>query len=260
MNVLAFAAAGREDGLVATSFRLRIGDVGPVQQSPVTCGSACLTVARMLVDPVFARWITTGEGSRLDAPPGATQADRFAGYERIVMGRTNGVRAGSGRLNAPWPHALGTPPWGAKKELEYGASKLGTTYEVDVVREWRSTRLGPRFDHLLDVVADGEPALLYVGNAWTPRHVTLVLPEDEQRRLAVYDPGSGRVSRLERDDFTRGRLRLSGWDRPWIVVQPTGARRVRATEARTSTAAANPVRATSAGAFSRNGTSTGPVQ
>jgi hypothetical protein len=257
VDALAIAAVGREDGPVATSFRLRIGDVGPVQQSPVTCGSACLTVARMLVDPVFARWITTGEGSRLEAPPGATKEDRFAGYERIVMARTNGFRAGSGRLNAPWPHALGTPPWGAKKELEYGASRLGTAYEVEVVREERSARLRSRFDHLIDVVADGEPALLYIGNAWMPRHVTLVLPEDEERRLAVYDPASGRVSRLERDAFTGGRLRLSGWDRAWIVVQPTGARRVRATEARTSTAASNPVRATSAGAFSRNGSSAG---
>lgn len=245
---------------MSAAFRLRAGDVGPVQQSPVTCGSACLTVARMLVDPVFARWIISGEGAFPDTPAGATSGERFAGYERVVMARTNGFRVRRGEVNLPWPHQLGTPPWGAKGELERGASREGTEYEVELLREETGGRLRSRFDHLLDVVADGEPGLLYIGNAILPRHVVLVLPDKGDRRLDVYDPASGRVSALDRETFARRRLGLSGWDVPWIAVQPTGTRWVRSAEFRTATAATGRVRATSAGVFGRGRTFTGSVR
>ena len=213
---------------MASGYRLRTGDVGPVQQSPVTCGSACLTVARMLVNPAFARWITTGEGPRVDAPPGATEQERFAAYERVVMARTNRVRAGGGRLNLPWPRALGTPPWGARKELEFGASRTGTQYELRPVRQL--TRRGLRTAHarLVEVVADGEPALLYLGSALLPRHVTLVLPGDGDRVLDVYDPATGQVTLLDEDRFANRKLGIAGWDVPWVTVQPDGTRTVQA--------------------------------
>ena len=213
---------------MSTGFRLRLGDQGPVQQSPVTCGSACLTVARMLVNPQFARWITTGEGPRVDAPPGDTEAERFAAYERVVMDRTNRLYAGGRRLNVPWPRALGTPPWGAKKELEFGASRRGTRYTVEVLRTDLAKRLRADHARLVEVVDDGEPALLYVGNAVLPRHVVLVLPGDGDRVLDVYDPTTGLVTLLDEESFAARRLRLSGWDVPWFAVQPDGTRRVQA--------------------------------
>lgn len=208
-------------------FRLRTGDLGPVQQSPVTCGSACLTVARMLVNPVFARWITTGEGPRGDAPSGNTEQERFAAYERVVMRRTNRVLAGGGRLNVPWPRALGTPPWGAMKELEFGAARGGTDYEVRVLRLHPRSALRAAHARLVEVVADGEPALLYIGSGLLPRHVTLVLPGDGDRVLDVYDPATGQVTLLDEARFVARDLRIAGWDVPWIVVQPSGTRKVR---------------------------------
>lgn len=213
---------------MAATFVLRHGDQGPVQQSPVTCGSACLTVARMLVNPAFARWITTGEGPHGDAPEGATEVERFAAYERVVMSRTNRVFPGGRRLNLPWPRSLGTPPWGARQELEYGASTLGTDYELILLRADTRARLRSEHARLVEVVADGEPALLYVGNRLLPRHVTLVLPGDGDALLDVYDPATGHVGLLDADSFADRRLRLSGWDVPWIAVRPTGARRVQA--------------------------------
>ncbi len=220
-----------DDVHVATTFRLRAGDTGPVQQSPVTCGSACLTVARMLVDPVFAGWVRTGRPELPGSPSGGTEAERFAAYERVVMRRTNGLFAGGRRLNAPWPRALGTPPWGARRELEFGAARLGTTYTVEVVRGADEYGLVEAFDTLVQVVAEGEPALLYIGNAVLPRHVVLVLPGDGDRTLDVYDPATGRVDHLRRDTVVQHRLRLSGWDVPWIAVRPTGLRRVEARQA-----------------------------
>ena len=213
---------------MTTGFRLRNGDLGPVQQSPVTCGSACLTVARMLVNPAFARWITTGEGPRADAPPGATEQERFAAYERVVMARTNRLFSGGGRLNLPWPRRLGTPPWGARKELEFGAARRGTQYELRSLRQLTRSRLRDAHARLVEVVADGEPALLYIGNAVLPRHVTLVLPGDGDRLLDVYDPATGQVSSLDADRFAARALRIAGWDVPWITVQPDGLRTVQA--------------------------------
>ena len=75
------------------------------------------------------------------------------------------------------------------------------------------------FDTLVDVVAEGEPALLYVGNALSPRHVVLVLPGDGDRMLDVYDPATGRVDHLRRDTVVQRRLGLSGWDVPWVAVR-----------------------------------------
>jgi hypothetical protein len=182
----------------------------------------------MLVNPQFAHWIITGEGPRADAPPGATEQERFAAYERVVMARTNRLFSGGRRLNLPWPRALGTPPWGAKKELEFGASKRGTEYDIEVLRAKTRSRLRAAFDRLLDVVDEGEPALLYVGNRLLPRHVVLVLPGDGDRLLDVYDPATGQVSLLDESSFAERRLRLAGWDHPWITVQPNGLRRVQA--------------------------------
>ena len=209
------------------AYRLRAGDTGPVQQSPVTCGSACLTVARMHVDPQFASWVRTGLPNPPGSPEGSTPGERFAAYERIVMRRTNSLLPGAHRLNVPWPRRLGTPPWGAQRELEYGAARRGTEYTLDILRTDSRRELVTSFDTLVDVVAEGEPGLLYVGNTVAPRHVVLVLPGDGDRMLDVYDPGSGRVSHLRRDAVVEGRLGLSGWDVPWVAVRPTGLRSVR---------------------------------
>jgi len=226
--VLAVRPSDGDDGGVVMAYRLRAGDTGPVQQSPVTCGSACLTVARMLVDPLFASWIRTGAPRLPGSPPGETPEERFAAYEKVVMRRTNRVFALGSRPTLPWPRALGTPPWGARRELELGAARRGTRYTVDLLRTDDEGDLVAAFDTLVDVVAEGEPALLYVGNAVAPRHVVLVLPGDGDRMLDVYDPASGRVDHLRRDTVVERRLRLSGWDVPWIVVRPTGLRPVTA--------------------------------
>lgn len=209
-------------------YRLAAGDVGPVQQSPVTCGSACLTVARMLIDPLFAQWIQTGEPQLPGAPRGSTPGERFAGYERVVMGRTNGLSWRSGRLNLPWPHLLGTPPWGARAELEFGAARRGTRYTVELLRTDSEESLRSGYDRLVEVVAEGEPGLLYVGSATLPRHVVLILPGDGDRIVDVYEPSSGQVRVLRRDEVIQHRLGIAGWDVAWMAVQPTGERRVRA--------------------------------
>jgi hypothetical protein len=198
----------------------RLGAAGPVQQSPVTCGSAALTVARMLVDPEFARWIVTGRTRAGGTVDGRTEQARFAAYERVVMSRTNAVVGAGGRLQVPWPRALGTPPWGALGELEAGAAAPGARYRLRVVRFAGPDSLRGTYRHLVHVVGDGRPALLYVGDAVTPRHVTLVLPAAGDGVLDVYDPASGAVTALDEDRYAARSLALAGWPMPWVLVQP----------------------------------------
>lgn len=210
---------------MSAPYRLVPGSDGPRQQSPTTCGSACAAVARMLVDAPFARWITRGEGQPVPGAEGRTQDDRFAAWERTVQARTNGWAAPGGGLALAWPRALGTPPWGLRHELEHGASRIGTRYRLVSVRGHSQESLRARYRRLTDLVVDGEPAALYVGNALLPRHITLVLPGPRSGELTVYEPSSGRVLPLAEDEFALRRLDLGGWSVPWILVQPTGHRR-----------------------------------
>ena len=220
-------------------FHLGRGDTGPVQQSSVTCGSASLTVARMLVSPEFGQWIVNGIDPKGGPTDSRSESERFAEHEREVMNRTNGIRAAGGRLNVPWPRAMGTPPWGAEKELEYGAARPGAAYAMRLVRLCSGDALRDVHRDLVHLVREGLPALLYIGNAWAPRHVTLVLPGGgggdgnggnggvggpgsggPNGGLDVYDPATGSVTELDLERFASRALAIAGWNVPWITVQP----------------------------------------
>lgn len=185
----------------------------------------------MLVDPWFASWIQTGLPRLPGSPAGATEPERFAAYERVVMKRTNALSVSRRQVSPPWPRALGTPPWGARRELERGAARRGARYAVELLRDDRGERLVAAYDHLVDVVAEGEPALLYVGNEVLPRHVVLILPGDGDRALDVYEPSRGEVLVLRRNEFTGHTLGLGGWNVPWFAVRPTGERTARVRDA-----------------------------
>ncbi|HVL62168.1 MAG TPA: hypothetical protein VM430_12300 [Microbacterium sp.] len=215
---------------MTTPFRLHAGDTAPAQQTGTTCGSASLTVARMLVNPAFAAWIRGGvrrEG-RAGGVSGAldvgTVAERFATYEQVVAGRTNALVGAGGKLQLPWPRALGTPPWGARRELEFGASDPDADYDVTWLRLRSRAGLEQAYAALRARVRDGRPALLYVGNAALPRHVVLVMPPSAEQELDVYEPSTGRVLDLPGRAFVDRRLRLAGWDVPWAAVWDDSAR------------------------------------
>lgn len=204
-------------------FRLQAGDRVPVQQSRTTCGSASLTVARMLVNPAFARWIRLGLGKDArddDVPDAGTEEQRFAAYEQVVARRTNALVGAGGRIQLPWPRALGTPPWGALHELEFGAADPLADYDLEWFRLASRPALDDAYASLQRRVREGRPALLYIGDAWLPRHVVLVMPATRGQQLDVYEPSVGRVVDLPRRGFVDRELRLAGWDVPWAAVWP----------------------------------------
>jgi hypothetical protein len=206
---------------VPAPFRLVAGDRAPVQQTATTCGSASLTIARMLVNPAFAAWIRDGirkDAREGDLPDTGTEAQRFAAYEQVVAARTNSLVGAGRRLQLPWPRALGTPPWGALNELELGASDPEADYEVAWFRQRGREGLAHTYADLRARVRAGRPALLYVGSAWAPRHVVLVMPASGVQELDVYEPSVGRVVDLPQHAFVEKRLQVGGWNHPWAAV------------------------------------------
>lgn len=195
-------------------FQLVDGGAGPLQQSSVSCGSACLVVARMLADGAFARRITQG-----GADQHGSAEERFAAAEREVMARTNRPVPGRASVGPPWPTHLGTPPWGALGELEDLAP--GTAYSTTVVRHLRPAALAAACDDLRSRIGEQTPALLYVGNASLPRHVVLLFRRTPAAPVLIYEPASGRVLTLDRGRFAGSRLGLGGWSRVWCAVAPS---------------------------------------
>ncbi|MDO5710862.1 MAG: hypothetical protein Q4P32_03870 [Micrococcales bacterium] len=208
------------------ALRLAAGDPGPLQQSGVSCGPACLTVARMMISPGLTRWILYGLGPRGEHDSRPTSA-RFAEHEQQVLARTNSVMPSPGALQAPWPRALGMPPWGAQSELENGAALPGTCYAITLLRHLTSEALEDTVRRLLGRLDVGMPMLLYVGSPSLPRHVTLAFVGEQGQRPTLYDPGCGRVGAFPAAALVQRRLGLSGWDHPWIAVHPAGPAPVR---------------------------------
>ena len=208
-------------------FRLAAGEHGPLQQSRVSCGAACLTVARMMIDPALTAWITRGE--RGPGQPADTRDAnaRFAEHEERVLERTNGVRPRGTGWQVPWPTSLGTPPWGALAELEHGAALPGTLYQIGMLRGLSGSMLTRSLEHVLARLQPGAPALMYVGNASMPRHVVLVYVADgEDPAPVLYDPGTGLARPLPLAELERGQCSISGWTTPWLTLYPRPQRRV----------------------------------
>lgn len=161
-----------------------------------SCGAAVLVAARMLRDPAYAR---------LAGP-------RFAEACLAMHRRVTGPVDVLGAWQPPWPRAFGTPPWAVARQLSW---TFATPYAVRRVRRSAAGRRAA-VALLEAATAEGLPAALYVGSAWLPRHVTLVVGSG----LATYEPSSGRVVPVDATDFTHATLDLAGWRQPWFVVFP----------------------------------------
>jgi hypothetical protein len=162
------------------------------QPTRTTCGSSVLVVMDLL-----------DGGPALGPDPLA----EFATRVRATIRRTNSWRDRSGRLQLPWPHALGTRPAALVRELGGGwVNRVVDPRHPD--RAWEAMR------------AAGRPVPLYVGEGSWMQHIVLVVAIDEHA-CSVYDPGCGDVVSRTRAEFETASLHLSGWDQPWLVILPT---------------------------------------
>lgn len=167
-----------------------------------SCAATVLVVAQLLGDPSYGRFVGT---------PDAFRAEVLAMHRRVTSPAD--VR---GRLQVPWPQALGTPPWAVAHQLE---GTTGVAHDVRWVREDREAA----YDEVVAATAGRHPVPLYLGSRWLPRHVVLALGEVEHA-LRVYEPSRGRLVDVPRPAFLAGMLDLAGWDTPWFSVLPRGRR------------------------------------
>lgn len=213
------------------------------QPDGTTCGSSSLVVARMLNDPAYAMWIMTGYNPATDSTtgdPGAVPGDRhpftgdplqvaahnrFAREALTMHDQTNGLTDHDGNLNGWWPQAAGTSPGSAARQMSggYGASGVpGSSYDTAYIAP---SNLNTSYDRLMASANAGHAVPLYVGEVGGSNgsgfHVVLVTGTRGDA-LTVYEPESGQVIEVRRDDFVSQRLVTAGvgWDKPMVAVVP----------------------------------------
>lgn len=182
------------------SWAARLLAAHPRQPDRRSCGASVLVVERALRDEAYAQLLVDDGG-----------AHRFRAEVLGMHRRTTGPVSLSGRLQAPWPRALGTPPWAV-------AGQLSASRGPAVVR-W-VLRRRTLLDAIVTAVESGAAVPLYVGGRWLPRHVVLVIGADEAR-LSCYEPSSGRLQSVPRRALLDRTLALAGWSTPWCAVVPT---------------------------------------
>jgi hypothetical protein len=180
------------------SWAARLLATHPRQPDQRSCGASVLVVERALRDEDYARWLSE-------------EASRFGSESLATHRRTTGAVTAAGRLQLPWPRALGTPPWAVAGDL---SASTGRRWAFRTV-----LRREPAWEALATAVAAGSPSPLYVGSRWIPRHVVLTVGASDGA-VQCYEPGSGRVLTVTRDGFLTASFRLAGWTRPWFLIVP----------------------------------------
>lgn len=182
------------------------------QPDGTTCGPSVLVMAALLDSPGLAgRLVGDGDPARQRELFAATVLDLHRVLSRPFL---------RGRLQLPWPRALGTSPWAVAGELTHLRGRAHHTRQARVRRRaaWSRTYAA---------LEAGSPVALLVGSRWRPAHWVLVVAA-RGGDVDVYDPAArvtngrrtGATVRLERARFLAGRCRLAGWDEPWAVVLP----------------------------------------
>ena len=148
-----------------------------------------------MADPAFARWVVAGvarDGGPRGRPDGAGTVRR-AGARRS-WGAPNALVGPGRRLPLPWPRALGTPPWGARRR----AAQAGAAARWGPVPAAAGPlRLGGDAGRVVPAgrgtsCAAGARPCCTSATRWAPRHVTLVLPGDSRRGAGRVRPGDRR--------------------------------------------------------------------
>lgn len=163
-------------------------------------------------DQDLMRWLATGhcEGPLPpEAPSGsfANAEERIAAAQHRIKQRTSR----RGLSVAPWPKALGTPPWTAAREARFPAVRyIHRAVDDRAERGVRMTSM------LVNALRHGLPVLLYTGGdcrrgaaSAMPRHVVLAVPGSQVRRtpdgdevISVYEPGAGLVHEVRVSDLS----------------------------------------------------------
>lgn len=162
-----------------------------------SCGAASAVMAEALRNDGYARRLLAGGDDEFEA-------EVLAMHRRIT-----GPVDAAGAIQAPWLRMIGTPPWALARQL----GRASAPGRVVVAR----LRPGRAWAAMHAALVAGSLVPAYVGSHWLPRHVVLAI-EASDDVIRVYEPGTGRVVRITREEWVEGRLLLGGWREPWFVV------------------------------------------
>lgn len=162
-----------------------------------SCGAAVAVMAEALRNDGYARRLLAGG------------EDEFDREVRAMHRRITGPVDATGAIQTPWLRTIGTPPWALVRQV--GRSSIRGRVVTARLRPGRA------WSAMTTSLAAGALVPAYVGSRWLPRHVVLVVePFDDAVR--AYEPSSGRVVRVTRDEWVEGRVLLAGWRQPWFVI------------------------------------------
>jgi hypothetical protein len=187
------------------------------QQSPGHGGAAAMILMRVLLDPAFALWLTTGIRLEDDrGEDGLPFEQRFRAQQDAVSVAIN--RKGMGP--APRPRFLGAPPTAMAKfanrfTLLTGA-RFGWVPLIDA--DW------PRRVAALDAAAAaagaGLPVPVMVEGSGDRAVLLAIWAPDQSGALRCFDPAAGLVADVARSDLDAGRVGIAGMHRLEGILLP----------------------------------------
>ncbi len=185
------------------------------QLAPTTCGPTCAIVLRVLLDPAYALWLTTGEHLEPERPgDGLPFEQRFRSQQHAVHESLTRRAVGP----APWPRALGSPPWALARFLNKFTSLTGGQFGWVPVDSHDPAQLRRCVAAVVRGVSAGVPVPVYVGRH-VDRHVVLALGAGPGV-VHFYDPAAGAVVEAAQSELEAGRVGIAGWDQLESVVVP----------------------------------------
>lgn len=186
------------------------------QLSDTTCGPTCAIVTRVLLDPAFALWLTSGDHLEPErSGDGLPFEQRFRSQQVAVHDAITRRALGP----APWPKALGSPPWALAAFLNRFTGLTGGQFGWVPVDGENPTQLGRCLAAVLRGVSAGIPVPVYIGRH-VDRHVVLAIGARPDA-VVVYDPAAGAVVEVPLSDWAAGQVGIAGWDQLESVVVPT---------------------------------------
>ncbi|MBA3745729.1 hypothetical protein [Sporichthya sp.] len=185
------------------------------QLGPTTCGPTCAILLRMLLDPAYALWLTTGDHLEPErSGDGLPFEQRFRSQQHAVHEALTRRALGP----APWPRALGSPPWALAAFLNRFTGLTGAQFGWVPVDGDNPVQLRRCLDAVLRGVSAGVPVPVYIGRT-VDRHVVLAIGSRGEA-VVVYDPAAGAIVDVPLADWEAGRVGIAGWDHLESVVVP----------------------------------------
>ena len=191
------------------------------QSTSTTCGPTCAILLRVLLDPAYALWLTTGDHLEPErSGDGLPFEQRFRAQQHAVHESLTRRAIGP----APWPRALGSPPWALAGFLNRFTGLTGGHFGWVPVDGDNAVHLRRCLDAVLRGVSAGVPVPVYVGRH-VDRHVVLAIgarpgPGERPVAVVVYDPAAGAILEIPVADWEAGRVGIGGWDHLESVIVP----------------------------------------